>query len=82
MATWPVSPDRIQSLEEHMQAIGKNPRSRAARIEMMDSLIDGYLSSPVKELRERVARDEKRLSDRLSALESEELLRNLGATRD
>ena len=75
--SWPVSQNRIESLSEHMQAIGKNS-TRAACVEMMDALIDSYLSSPVKDLRERVARDVKRLEEELSPLKEEHILRQLG----
>ena len=68
--TLPVSSERSRKLREHLRAVGKT--YHGSLTETVDSLIDGYLRSPAKDLRERVARRDKELADlrsRVSRLE-------------
>lgn len=73
MATLPVSPDRSKKLREHLNAIGKTYYGSIT--EMVDSLIDAYLNSPIKDLREREQRITTQTADRIRKLES--TVRNL-----
>ncbi len=65
-----VSLDHKQKLKKHMALIGKG-----TYMEMVDELIDDYLSSPLAGLRVRVAQIERRHRDLESKIAMAKLLK-------
>lgn len=67
--TVPVSLDRNEKLRKHMLAIGKSQHGDLTAT--IDALIDGYLTSPLKELREREYENSKKAREELGKLRKE-----------